>query len=126
MLNYDESDTGVLIQTYLQATGAPTKDVPIFWDAAVVPAPLPSKFIVIEPLFPTEWRAGACITDVTHTVQIRAAATSIGGATSLRASIRNLLPRTVFGQVQFGPRFKTDSHYDAILTVQTITAPRKD
>lgn len=122
VVNVNESDTGVIIQQLLEHTSAPTKDVPIYWDGAVVPAPPPDTFILIEPLFPTLWRNWGCV-QATHTVQIRAVARSVGGATSLRHDIYNLLPRDVFSSVTFGPRFKTDEHYDAIMTVQTITAP---
>lgn len=125
-LDLDESTTGVRIQALLEAPGAPTEGVTVYWGGATLPQPLPNTFIVIEPLFPTEWRAGARATNATHTVQVRACARSRGGASSLRATISKLLPRTEFGTVRYGPTIKVDKHFDSILTVTTVTATKKE
>lgn len=120
VLNLDESTTGSRIQALLQAPGSPTEGVIVYWAGAKLPSPLPDSFIVIEPLFPTEWRAGKRVTNATHTVQVRAVAKTRGGASRLRALISALLLRTEFGTVTYGPTFKTDSHFDSILTARTI------
>lgn len=122
----DENTTGGRIQELLEAPGAPTQSVPIYWGGATLPDTLPASFIVIEPLFPTEWRSGKRVTNVTHTVQVRACARSRGGASSLRAKISGLLPRAEFGTITYGPTFKAGTHYDSILTARTITAPESE
>lgn len=119
-LDLDVSNAGVTAQELLQATGSPVKEVPLYWGGATLPSPLPDRFIVIEPLFPTEWREWGEQRNAAHTIQVRAAAKSIGGSTSLRSQIANLLPPTVFGTVTHGPTLKADTHYDSILTARTI------
>lgn len=119
-LDLDVSNAGVRAQALLEAPGSPTEGVPIYWGGANLPQPLPNTFIVIEPLFPTEWRSWGEQRQATHTIQIRACAKSVGGSTSLRASIANLLPATEFGTVRHGPTIKVDAHYDSILTATTV------
>lgn len=119
-LDLDVSNTGVLAQSLLEAPGAPTAGIPIYWDAAHLPSPLPDEFIVIEPLYPLEDRAWGQQRNATHTIQIRACARSKGASTKLRSQIANLLPPTVFGTVTHGPSPKSGSHYDSILTARTI------
>ena len=125
-LDLDVSNAGVRAQALLEATGAPTAGVPIYWGGAVLPEPLPNSFIVIEPLYPTEWREWGAQRNVSHTIQIRASAKSIGGSTSLRSQVANLLPPDEFGTVTFGPTFKADSHWDSILTARTVGAPESE
>lgn len=125
-LDLDVSNAGVRAEALLTATGAPTATIPIYWGGATYPSPLPDKFITIEPLFPTEWRSWGRQRNATHTIQIRASARSVGGSTSLRASIANLLPPTEFGTLTHGPTLKVDSHYDSILTARTISAPESE
>lgn len=124
-VNTDVSDAAELIEEALQTQGAPTAGIPIFWAGAVAPQPLPDAFLMIEPLYVNVWRSGVRFTNASHVVQVRAAARIIGVCTRLRADVFDVLPRTVFGEAQFGPLFKTDEHYNAILTVRTITAPER-
>lgn len=120
VLDLDVSNAGVRAQALLEAPGSPTEGVPIYWGGANLPQPLPNTFIVIEPLFPTEWRSWGEQRQAMHTIQIRACAKSVGGSTSLRASIANLLPADEFGTVRHGPTIKVDAHYDSILTATTV------
>ena len=124
-LDLDVSNAGVRAQELLEAPGAPTEGVPIYWGGANLPKPLPNTFIVIEPLYPTEHRSWGEQRVATHTIQIRASAKSIGGSTSLRSSIANLLPATEFGTVRHGPTLKVDAHYDSILTATTVAATKE-
>lgn len=124
-LDLDPSNAGVRIQDLLQAASSPIKTVPVYWGGATLPSPLPNSFIVIEPLFPTEWRAWGEQRQATHTIQIRACAKSVGGSTSLRSSITNLLPASEFGTVRHGPTIKVDSHFDSILTATTVAAAQE-
>lgn len=124
-VDLDPSNTGVRIQDLIQATSSPIKTVPVYWGGATLPAPLPDRFIVIEPLFPTEWRAWGEQRAGTHTVQVRACARTVGGSTSLRADIASLLPASEFGTVQHGPTIKVDAHFDSILTATTVAAAQE-
>lgn len=124
-LDLDVSNAGVRAQALLEAPTSPVKDVPVYWGGATLPAPLPDRFIVIEPLFPTEWRSWGEQRQATHTIQIRACAKSIGGSTSLRSAVAALLPASEFGTVRHGPTIKTDSHYDSILTATTVAAEQE-
>lgn len=119
-LDLDVSNAGVRAQELIQAPSSPIKDTPIYWGGATLPSPLPNSFIVIEPLYPTEWREWGEQRNATHTIQIRACAKSVGGSTSLRSSIANLLPPVEFGTLQHGPTIKVDAHYDSILTARTV------
>lgn len=121
-VDLDPSNAGVRAQELLEAPGSPVAGIPIYWGGATLPAPLPDRFIVIEPLFPTEWRSWGEQRAATHTIQIRACARSIGGSTSLRAKIASLLPASEFGTVRHGPTIKIDSHFDSILTATTVAA----
>lgn len=124
-LDLDVSNAGVRAQELLEAPGSPVAGTPIYWGGATLPSPLPNTFIVIEPLFPTEWRAWGEQRAATHTIQIRACAKSIGGSTSLRSSIANLLPAGEFGEVRHGPTIRVDSHFDSILTATTVAAEQE-
>lgn len=125
-IDLDVSNAGVRVELLLKASGAPTAGTTIYWGGATLPSPLPDAFIVIEPLYPLEWRSWGEQRAVSHTIQIRASAKSIGGSTKLRSDIASLLPATEFGTVTHGPTFKVDSHYDSILTARTITAPETE
>lgn len=125
-LDLDATNTAKRAQALLQAAGSPIAGVPLYWGGANVHAPLPAQFIVIEPLFPTEWRGWGEQRNVAHTIQIRASAKTIGASTSLRSQIANLLPPTEFGTLTFGPTFMVDTHYDSILTARTVSAPRTE
>lgn len=126
VLDLDVSNAGVRVETLLKADASPVKGTTVYWGGATLPSPLPDTFIVIEPLYPTEWRSWGEQRAATHTVQVRASARSIGGSTKLRSQIAALLPATEFGTLQFGPTFKADSHFDSILTARTITAPETE
>lgn len=125
-LDLDVTTTGITTQELLQAPSSPIADIPIYWGGAVLPTPLPDAFITLEPLFPTEWREWGEQRNATHTLQIRASARTLGGSTSLRSTIANLLPATMFGTITFGPTLKADQHYDSILTARTVSVPRAE
>lgn len=124
-MNADVSTAGVLVGDILSATGAPTEGVAQYWTGAKLTPPLPSKFIVIEPLYPLAFHNGSCYTVVKHVVQIRACATSIGASTALRDDVFNLLATRHFEGITFGPVLKDETHYDSILTVRTTVAPER-
>lgn len=125
-LDLDVSNAGVRAEALIKADASPIKTTAVYWGGATLPSPLPDSFIVIEPLYPTEWRSWGEQRAASHTIQIRASAKSIGGSTGLRSTIANLLPATEFGTVTFGPTLKVDSHWDSILTARTITAPESE
>lgn len=125
-VDLDVSNAGVRAEALIKADTSPIKGTALYWGGATLPDELPATFIVIEPLFPTEWRAWGAQRAVTHTIQIRASAKSIGGSTSLRSVIANLLPASEFGTVTYGPTFKAGTHFDSILTARTITAPESE
>ena len=119
-LDLNPENTGLLIESYLKADTSPTKDITVFWAGATLPSPLPDRFIIIDPLFPTEWRAWGKQRNATHTVQVRAVGRTRGDSSSLRSQIANLLPAEVFGTVTYGPNMKMGKHFDSILTTRTV------
>lgn len=119
-LDLDPNTTGQVIENLIKASSSPIKDVPVYWGGGRKNTPLPEQFIVIEPLFPTEWRSWGKQSNATHTVQVRAVGRTRGGSSSLRSKLANLLPPHQFGTVSFGPTIQVDKHFDSILTARTV------
>lgn len=124
-LDLNPDATGTLIEDLIKADDSPIKDVTVFWGGATLPTPLPERFIVIEPLFPTEWRSWGEQRNATHTVQVRASGTTRGASSSLRSQVANLLPPDVIGTIFYGPTLKIGKYFDSILTARSIAGERE-
>lgn len=109
--------TATNIQTIIENA---LSSITIYWTAATVPTTnLPNEFVIIEPLFANVNQSWLQNTHAQHTIQIRAAAKTIGRAIEIASTIQAALPADTYATPTAGPLVKVDKHYDMILTART-------
>lgn len=86
-----------------------------------LPEPLPTTFIVLQPLFAPITRSGSKRLYATHSVQALCCSTGSGTAHSLTQTINEALPVAEFGVQGTSYENKSGAHYEVPVTITRIT-----